>query len=321
MDGDGHLDIFAVNGYLGTDDPVGERNEIYRNNGNFQFTAVDNGALAIASAGQGATSVDFDNDGDVDVFAANRTGAVAVLRNEGGGTFTSLDAAQLGFAPEGRDGLSFADVNNDGFLDSLLSQTLYVHTGTVGYVRRLNFDSSTYHYMGGFADLDNDGDFDLVFPGANRVHVNDGTGAFTTSATFAIGTIADPRSVSFADIDQDGDLDFFYAQKHASNRLILNRLTSTNRWLKIDLRGMGGQHAPYGARVYVYEAGGVGDAARRITWWELRSQDGYLAQTDPVMHLGVGPRDRVDVRAVFLGGVIVDVLDVSTNARLQIRQP
>jgi hypothetical protein len=27
------------------------------------------------------------------------------------------------------------------------------------------------------------------------------------------------------------------------------------------------------------------------------------------------------VRAVFLGGVIVDVLDVSTNARLQIRQP
>jgi hypothetical protein len=67
--------------------------------------------------------------------------------------------------------------------------------------------------MGGFADLDNDGDFDLVFPGRNYVYLNDGTGTFTQGATFTLGSVADPRSVAFADVDQDGDLDFFYAQK------------------------------------------------------------------------------------------------------------
>lgn len=321
MDGDGDLDIFAVNGFLGNDDPGDERNEVYRNDGNFQFTSIDSGALVTALVGQGATAVDFDNDGDIDLFGANRTGPVAVLRNDGSGSFTQLNASSLGLQPEGRDGLTFADVNDDGFLDVLLSQVLYLHNGVSGYVRQRAFDTGSYHYMGGFADLDNDGDFDLVFPGANRVYLNDGAGNFNASATFALGTIDDPRSVAFADIDQDGDLDFFYAQKFAANRLIENRLDGGNRWLKLDLRGTGGQRAPHGARVHLYEAGGLGDTSRRITWWELRSQDGYLSQTDPVVHLGVGARTHVDVRAVFSGGGTVDLPNTPTNAWVEVRRP
>jgi hypothetical protein len=321
MDNDGDLDLFAVNGFLGNDDPVGERNEVYRNDGAFRFTAIDSGALATALAGQGATAVDFDNDGDVDVFAANRTGPVAVLRNDGAGAFTQLDASALGLQAEGRDGISFADVDNDGRLDVLLSQALYLRTAAGGYLRQRVFDAATYHYMGGFADLDNDGDFDLVFPGANHVYVNDGAGSFTASASFALGTVNDPRSVAFADIEQDGDLDFLYAQKFASNRLVENQLVSVNRWLKIDLRGAGGQRTPPGARVYLYEAGGLGDPARRITWWELRSQDGYLSQTDGIVHLGVGARAQVDLRAVFLGGATVELTNVPTNASVEVRRP
>jgi hypothetical protein len=321
MDNDGDLDIFGVTGFLGNDDPIGERNEVYRNDGNLRFTAIDSGALHTALAGQGATAVDFDNDGDIDVFAANRTGPVAVLRNNGGGSYTQLDAAALGLSPEGRDGITFADVNNDGFHDVLLSQVLYLHNGVSGYVRSQAFDTGTYHYMGSFADLDNDADLDLVFPGANQVYVNDGAGNFTPSATFVVGTINDPRSVSFADVDQDGDLDFLYAQKLAANRLIRNDLTSTNRWLKLELRAPNGQRRPYGARVHLYEVGGLGDPGRRIGWWELRSKDGYLSQQDSVVHLGVGARARVAVRVVFLGGVTVDFADVPTNAFVVVGGP
>lgn len=60
MDGDGDLDLFGVTNYRGTADPKGERNEVYRNEGNFRFTAVQEGALVTAPAGQGATDTDFD---------------------------------------------------------------------------------------------------------------------------------------------------------------------------------------------------------------------------------------------------------------------
>ena len=37
MDRDGDLDIFCVTGYKGGGDPKGEKNELYRNEGNFVF--------------------------------------------------------------------------------------------------------------------------------------------------------------------------------------------------------------------------------------------------------------------------------------------
>src|SRR5215210_5667426 len=65
IDRDGDLDIVAVNGDLGTRDNVpGERNELYRNDGGFNFTAITNGPVATATAGQAATDTDYDGDGD-----------------------------------------------------------------------------------------------------------------------------------------------------------------------------------------------------------------------------------------------------------------
>jgi hypothetical protein len=43
-----------VTNYLGTNDPAGEVNEVYRNNGNFTFTVGDDGApCAVAAGGTG----------------------------------------------------------------------------------------------------------------------------------------------------------------------------------------------------------------------------------------------------------------------------
>ncbi|HLU49435.1 MAG TPA: VCBS repeat-containing protein, partial [Planctomycetota bacterium] len=83
LDGDGDLDIVTVTGYLGTDDPKDERNEVYRNDGDLRFTAIDGGDLETAPLGQGAVDTDFDGDGDIDLLAANRTGDLNVLRNDG----------------------------------------------------------------------------------------------------------------------------------------------------------------------------------------------------------------------------------------------
>ena len=318
MDKDGDLDLFAVTGYQGTNDPAGEKNEVYRNDGNMFFTAVNSGALYDAPAGQGATDSDFDGDGDIDIIAANRTGAVNILRNDGAGNFQLVDPVSLGINHTAGDGITLADVNNDGHLDILLQKHLYINTGNNTYIFRNTF--SAPGYMGGFEDLDNDGDWDLVFSGDSAVYYNDGNGNYSASPTFITGLINDPRSVAFADIEGDGDVDFFYAQKNTYNRLIRNEYQGTNRWLKVKLVRSNGQAGAFGAKVYIYDAGQLGVAGARIAWREARSQEGYLGQNDPVLHFGVGQNDQVDVRVVFLGGATVETSFVSTGQTITVNE-
>jgi beta-lactam-binding protein with PASTA domain len=321
MDRDGDLDIFAVTDFQGTNDPPGPLNEVYRNDGSLAFTPVAAGALEAAPAGQGALAVDFDNDGDLDVIAGNRTGPMNVLTNNGTGIFTLIDPTSIGLSISAGDGITAADVNNDGFLDLMLDQHLFLGTGSGQFSFSRSFEFPTEnHFMGGFADLDNDSDYDLVFPGNNYVYLNNGSGSFAPSNVFAIGPVADPRSVSFADIEKDGDLDFYVAQKDVSDLLIRNDSSAIGNWLKISLTRTSGQIGAFGARVTVYEAGGLGDPARRIVWKEATSATGYLAQDDPELHFGLGTETLVDVRVVFLGGAVVDMPGILANVLVSVSE-
>jgi fibronectin type 3 domain-containing protein len=314
MERDGDLDLFAVNGWQGQldDQPTEQFNEIYRNNSGSGFTYLPNGAFQSAPAGQGATGSDFDGDGDVDVFASNQ-GALNVLENVGG-TFVQRSAALLGIssAHQARDGVTTADVNNDGHVDLLLAGNdyghLYLNDGDGTFTHRQSF-TSTQGYMGGFGDLDQDGDLDLVFAGDNRVFVNDGSGSFPSSVSVPIGPVNDPRSIAFADIDDDGDLDFFVTQKFATNRLIRNDYSGGNRWLKVRLTSPRGQAGAFGATVRAYAAG-TNDL---LAFREARGAYGYVAQDEPVLHLGLGGASRVDLVVRFLNGSEVHLDNVQTN--------
>ena len=321
MDGDGDLDIFAVSNYLGSNDPPDELNEVYRNDGSMAFTPIAAGDLESAPAGQGAIAVDYDNDGDMDLLSANRTGPMNVLQNDGTGVFTLLDPVAIGLTISAGDGITAADVDNDGWLDLLLDQHLFRGTGGGNFNFARSFETSNNSYMGGFADLDNDADFDIVFPGRNYVYFNDGAGKFVMSPTFTIGAVDDPRSVSFADIENDGDLDFTYAQKRDFNILVRNDLVSSNNWMKFELTRASGQAGAFGARIFLYEAGGLDDPNRRIVWTESVGAIGYLAQDDPVVHLGIGDYESIDVRVQFLNGAAVTYLGVPANSVLAVGEP
>lgn len=121
MDGDGDIDIFSISGYLGTTDPDGDRNEVYRNDGDFHFTALDDEVLVRAPAGQGGTDCDYDGDGDVDILAANRSGDLNILNNDGAGHFESIEPQSLGMYDKAEDGITCADIDNDGDMDLLLA--------------------------------------------------------------------------------------------------------------------------------------------------------------------------------------------------------
>jgi hypothetical protein len=313
MDGDGDLDLFCVTNAYGSDDPPDERNEIYLNNGNMTFTAVNVGTLSTAPCGQGAADTDYDGDGDVDVIAANRTGEVNILRNDGSGNFTLIPPASIGIKHRAGDGITTADVDNDGDLDMLLTSAdvghLYINRGNGTFEFKRTF-ADTDGYMGRFGDLDLDGDLDLIFAGDDVCYLNDGRGNFGPGPQIPVSGINDPRGIAFADINNDGDVDFAVGCKRSRNWLVRNNLNSGN-WLKVRLISPQGQAGAFGAKTRVYRSGQQG--GKLLGFRESRSNNGYLGQDDPTLHFGLGDCRSVDVVVTFLCGTRVARKAVSAN--------
>jgi VCBS repeat protein/ASPIC/UnbV protein len=315
-DGDGNLDLFAVTNFQGSDDPGGERNEFYRNYGNFEFVPVSAGSLLNAPCGQGVTDTDYDGDGDVDLFCANRTGEVNILRNDGQ-DFTLVKPLSAGIEHRAADGITTADIDNDGDLDVLLSGDsngyLYTNRGNGRFDLRQEF-IMTDGYMGGFADLDNDTDLDLVFAGDSKIYVNDGKGNFLPHSDIDVTAIEDPRGIAFADLDADGDLDFAVGCKRSGNQLVRNNWDAGN-WIKVRLISPQGQAGAFGAKVRVLSAG---EEPKVLGMREAKSAYGYLAQDDPVLHFGLGEAFMVSVEVGFITGETVRVEDVYAKQTITI---
>jgi hypothetical protein len=124
VDGDGHIDLLVPDLRYGA---------LYRNlgNGTFEDITEQSGiAGAFAGKGQWATALfDFDNDGDLDLFAANGNGDQLILQypllmeNDGKGNFTDIGMSDSPYFNEKRSGRSAAvwDYDNDGDLDIIVS--------------------------------------------------------------------------------------------------------------------------------------------------------------------------------------------------------
>ncbi len=321
MERDGDLDLFTVSGWQGSGDPAGERNEVYRNDGGFQLAPITSGALYNAPAGQGATDTDYDGDGDIDVIAGNRDGTLNVLRNDGAGVFSAISAPSIGIVHSAYSGITMGDLDGDDDLDMVIVDLASAASlDTIGHVYR-NLGNGTFGFvrsfsdidgfMAGLADLDNDGDLDLMFSGDGVVYLNDGTGAFTTGPPVPVGGIDDPRAIGFADIDNDGDLDVAISSKQSRNWILRNDLQMGN-WLKVKLLSPTGQAGAFGAKARIFAAG-QGAAGPPLALREARSGDGYLSQSDQVLHFGLGQRSSVDLVVTFLDGTRRTVTGVAAN--------
>jgi len=119
----------------------------------------------------------------------------------------------------------FLDVDNDNDLDLFLSgsqgftnaSSLYLNDGSGNFTVVLNTPfNPMYNCAADFADIDNDGDLDIMLGGQNWggvtysfgtfLYLNDGSGNYTE----VIGTsfiASSYGSIDFADIDNDNDMD------------------------------------------------------------------------------------------------------------------
>ncbi len=117
FDGDGRDDIYLVN-ELGP-------NALYRNKGDGTFEDVAD-AAGVALGDRvcvGATFVDYDNDGNLDLYVTSTRGGNVLFRNLGHGKFKDMTKeAGLTHVGHSQTGVFF-DYDNDGFLDLFLTNT------------------------------------------------------------------------------------------------------------------------------------------------------------------------------------------------------
>ena len=316
-DNDGDLDIFCVSGWMGSGDDAAERNEIYENKGALRFAAIKSGPLYECPAGQGASDTDYDGDGDIDVIACNRDGDLNICRNDGGfGRFTMIEPASVGIRHRAYSGVTTGDIDSDGDLDMILVDAddnghLYYNDGDGVFTFGRSF-SEIDGYMAGLADLDNDGDMDLVFAGDEKSYSNDGAGRFVDGPSVPVTGINDPRAIAFADIDNDGDMDFAVGVKRSRNRLFRNDYMGNNNRLKVILVSPGGQAGAFGAKVKIYPAGKNG-RNDLLGMREARSNYGYLGQDEPVLHFGLGAHKSVGIVVVFPDGTEAAATNIGAN--------
>lgn len=139
FDGDGHLDLFYLDGQqFGNSD----RAMLYRNNGAGGFVDVSaaSGLAGIAASDYGnIVAADFDNDGRQDLMVAGVADSVRLYRNTGNMKFAVSTTTNFGAASgdgpngwvSGKPRADVADFDNDGRLDIVKTQ----FTGNLGLWR------------------------------------------------------------------------------------------------------------------------------------------------------------------------------------------
>ena len=306
---------------------VGGRNVLFHNRGDGSFEDVsEKSGITRASGtyGLGVSTLDFDDDGWVDVYVANDSNPSALYRNNHDGTFTDI-AVTSGCAysqdgkPQAGMGVAIGDYDHNGTMDIFKTNfagdtsTLYSNSGQ-GFCDDRTFAAGigvNTRWLGwatAFVDLGNDGWLDLflanghVYPEVAQlkteaayeqrkvVYVNRGSGRFedvTEQLGAPVTTPRAARGAAFGDIDNDGDVDVVVNNVNAPPDLFRNDTDPGRHWLLVKLVGTASNRSAIGARVGA-TAGGF------TQWQEVRGGGSYISQNDLRVHFGLGSAARVE---------------------------
>jgi len=318
-------DIFI--GRLWNTYPTPLPNYLYKNNGD--LTLSDNTSAIYPNASlnlrrtRGGTFVDFDNDGDMDLYVTNYyLERDEFYRNNGDGTFTNIivekemDLNATG-SNHGTGGV-WADYDNDGDMDLLLSQfahpnyaVLYDHRGTTIYRNEgppsynftdligsptldddIQFEET--HAGAAFGDLNNDGLLDFYISNFyncrySDVYIQKPDHRFQLKTLHYLPsqTINTGEDAIMFDFNNDGRRDVLTGYYNKNVVLFKNNCTEQNNFLQLTLRSTSGNAFALGGRATVY-AGGQQFAREVFSGHGANMRDPYT------LHFGLGQNQQID---------------------------
>lgn len=243
IDSDGDFDLFVGGGY--------GKIAFYRNIGDSQVATWDSVTTNYNSIHVGwkstPTFVDIDDDNDLDLFIGEDNGNLNFYRNDGTPTeatwtYVKSNYAHIDFGWLDYTAPTFADIDNDGDVDLFLSEhfgniNFYCNTGDQKnpdwFWETGNYISSTIdigmNSTPTFADIDDDGDFDMFIGKANgqiRFFLNNGNSEEPNWCLEAenynsidVGGYAIP---TLCDIDNDNDFDLFIGSENGNIKFYQN---------------------------------------------------------------------------------------------------
>jgi len=217
LNGDGKQDLASV----GSTEPTVS---VLLGNGDGVFESRTD--FVTAGRGGNVPSVvigDVNDDGKLDLVAANGYNSVSVLLGNGDGSF----GVRLGFGTvTSSAAAAIGDLNRDGvsdvvFLDHATpngSVSVLIGSGEGNFEAQRDFVTGSYPLSVAIGDFNADGNPDLVVAnsGSHTVSVllGNGNGTFGARSDFATGL--DPASVAVADLNGDGRLDVAVANTGVS---------------------------------------------------------------------------------------------------------
>jgi hypothetical protein len=267
---------------------------------------------------RGSSWVDFDDDGDQDLFVANYyLEPDEFYRNNGDGTFTNIQSAKgldldnTGGSGHGT-GVDWADYDNDGDMDLLLPQlahppfilqydhrptTIYDNSGSPGYnfTNKKGTHGIAYeetHAGAAWGDINNDGLADIVtttFYGCRFIdfHIQKPDHTFEMrSYESGLDKIVTGEDGCWVDFDNDGKLDLACGDNGAF-RLYKNTGAFYDHFTELELRSSSANFAAIGARVKVYAGG-------KQLMQEVTAGRGVIMQKPARLHFGLGNTGIID---------------------------
>ena len=358
--GDGRLDLFVAH-YLSFDpnyklyyNPTSypgplaykpERDSLYHNNGDGTFTDVtaESGIAALEPhRTMSACALDYDRDGHEDLYLSNDATPNMLLINDGRGHFHD-EAMKRGVAfnalgeAAGSMTAAIGDCDGSGVPALLVSRlgygSLYVRTPRGDCVDRMmasGLGALTAQYVGwgcNFIDFDNAGKLDVFIANGDAFRMvgwqsllleNDGHARFRNAVAKGGAYFRTPvraRSSVVLDYDNDGRMDLLVGLMGDRPVLLHNRDRSGNHWLTLSLRGTRSNPEGWGSWIEL-KAGG------RTYVQECRCPSGFLSQSDPRVHFGLGRAARVErIQIRWPSGTVQTLADVSADQILRVTEP
>jgi enediyne biosynthesis protein E4 len=328
---DGFLDLYVCNSFNNL------RNQLFQNNGDGTFTLITTGAIVTdQNYSRNADWIDFDNDGNLDLYITNEENQNNVLyKGSSDGTFTKVTG--LNIVSDGGNSTSsnWEDIDNDGDFDLFVANYnnqnnfLYLNNGDGTFTKVTGENVVTdggSSFGSSFGDIDNDGDLDFIVTNAfvnasqvNFFYLNNGDGTFTRDTSIVSTETGWSYGAAFGDYDDDGYLDLFVAKCYqaAEDNSLFRNNGGSNNWIKFDLVGAESNLSAIGAVVKL-KAEINGEPV-----WQMRrvaGQNGYCGQ-NLQLHFGLGDAASADSIIIeWPSGINQIITHQSINQKLSISE-